>query len=501
VMAAQQLKMDLKHARVELEKGRIVLSGANGLERILPVDSEGFFYINWCLTGKDSRLVTESMENLLRQDQYRQAGQTNGFRNPFKGKLVVIGSVAVGNDLMDRGATPLEEDTVLACEHWNVANSVITGQFVQRSPLPLNLALICLMGSCAAYLTWKLRTHVASFWILVALVAYVLFAFVCYWQFRYWIPLVLPVAGGLLVTHASMLVYLVMFEQAERRRVRSVFSRVVSPNVVTELLKSDNLALSGARRSVTVLFSDIRGFTEMTDQYREQAAEFIKKNNLSGEAAEAIFDAQAREILATVNLYLKIIADVVLKHNGTIDKFIGDCVMAFWGAPVANQKHALCCVKAAVEIQRAVDSVNLERELENKRREAENFKLAAANQPLMPMLPILSVGTGINTGVVTVGLMGTNEQFNYTVFGRDVNLAQRLESVSGKGRILISEATLAEIIQDDPNLALACVELPPVNVKGIRNAIPIFEVPWKEGHQTTLKTVQANASGEGQKYG
>jgi class 3 adenylate cyclase/CHASE2 domain-containing sensor protein len=493
VMAAQQLKLDLEHAKVELEKGRITLSGAEGLERVLPVDSQGFFYINWCLTGADSRLVTDSMEHLLRQDQLRQAGQTNGLRNPFKGKLVVIGSIAMGNDLMDRGATPLEGDTVLACEHWNVANSIIAGQFVHRSSMPLNLALICLMGACAAYLTWRFRTHIASLWVLVAVVAYVLFAFVCYWQFRYWIPLVLPVAGGLLVTHASMLVYLVMFEQAERRRVRSVFSRVVSPNVVTELLKSDNLALSGARRSVTVLFSDIRGFTEMTDQYREQAAEFIQKNNLSGDAAEAIFDAQAREILATVNQYLKIIADVVLKHNGTIDKFIGDCVMAFWGAPVANPNHALCCVKAAIEIQRSVDCLNQARELENKRREAENFKLAAANQPLVPMLPILSVGTGINTGVVTVGLMGTNEQFNYTVFGRDVNLAQRLESVSGKGRILISEATLAEIIQDDPNLALACVALPPVTVKGIRSAVPIFEVPWAEASQVTIKALPSDS--------
>ncbi|WP_160164471.1 CHASE2 domain-containing protein [Pedosphaera parvula] len=498
VLAAQQLKLDLEHAKIELEKGRIILSGDNGIERILPVDSDGYFYINWCLTGNDPQLTSEPMENLLRQDQLRQTGQTNGLRNLWKGKLVVIGSTAVGNDLMDRGATPLEEDTILACEHWNVANSVVSGQFVHRSSLFMNLVLICLMGLCAAYLTWKFRPHIASFWILVAFVAYGLFAFACYGMFHFWIPVVMPLAGGLLATYAVMLAYLVMFEQAERRRVRSVFSKVVSPNIVNELLKSEKLALSGARRSVTVLFSDIRGFTEITDLYSERAVEFIKQNNLSGEAAETIFDEQAREILSTVNLYLKVIADVVLKHQGTIDKFIGDCVMAFWGAPVINQKHALCGVRAAIEIQRAVDHLNHDRELENERRKTENYKLSAANQPLLPMLPILSVGTGINTGVVTVGLMGTNEQFNYTVFGRDVNLAQRLESVSGKGRIIISEATLAEIIQDDPNLALACMELPAVNVKGIRNAVPIFEVPWmtREGEaaETNYSNVEAGGA-------
>src|SRR5205823_3948288 len=105
-------------------------SGVSGFKRILPVDSDGYFYINWYLTGNDGRLTSEPMENLLREDQLRQTGQTNGLRNLWKGKLVVIGSTAVGNDLMDRGATPLEEDTILACEHWNVANSIVSGQFV-----------------------------------------------------------------------------------------------------------------------------------------------------------------------------------------------------------------------------------------------------------------------------------------------------------------------------------------------------------------------------------
>ncbi len=168
----------------------------------------------------------------------------------------------------------------------------------------------------------------------------------------------------------------------------------------------------------------------------------------------------------TVNLYLKVIAETVLKHKGTVDKFIGDCVMAFWGAPIPNDNHAVSCVRAAIEAQRAVFNLNQEREAENRQREAENLQLAAAGQPLPSLLPVLVVGTGINTGVVTVGLMGSEERLNYTVFGREVNLASRLETVSGRGRIIISEATLAEIIQDDPTLALSCVELTAGQSKG-----------------------------------
>jgi adenylate cyclase len=164
-----------------------------------------------------------------------------------------------------------------------------------------------------------------------------------------------------------------------------------------------------------------------------------------------------------------------------VDKYIGDCVMAFWGAPIPNPQHALHCVRAALDAQRAIFRLNRERELENQRRVVENARLEEAGLPLLPTLAILSVGTGINTGVVTVGLMGSEERLNYTVFGRDVNVASRLETVSGRGRIIISEATLAEIIQDDPTLALACVELPPEKVKGIRDAVHIYEVPWRTG--------------------
>lgn len=490
VLAARELGLDLDHAEVDMDAGRITLRSTNGVTRVIPVDKDGYFYINWNMGIADRNLQYEPFEGLLAQYQRRVAQSTNAMVDQlanryehkinWQGKLVVIGSEAVANDLTDRGTTPLSGNSILVSKHWNVANSILTGQFVRRSSTGLDLVLIVAMGIVSLCLTYSFRSYVATGAVMVGCLAYLGVAVQAYTHARYWLPLVLPVGGGLLVLHACLLVYLVFFEQLERTRLKAVFTKMVSPDVVTEVLRTENLPLSGARRNVTVLFADIRGFTEMTDVNLERAADYVKERNLTGETAEAIFDTQSRETLATVNAYLKVIAETVLKHNGTVDKFIGDCVMAFWGAPIANPKHALACVRAAIDAQRAVSRLNLEREAENRRLEEENVKLAAAGQPLLHLLPILSVGSGVNTGVVTVGLMGSDERLNYTVFGRDVNLASRLESYSGRGRIIISEATLAEIIQDDPSLALSCVELPPVNLKGFRTAIPVYEVPWRE---------------------
>jgi class 3 adenylate cyclase len=497
VLAAQQLKLDLTNAEVDLNEGRITLHGPSGLTRVIPVDDEGYMYINWRLTADDSRLTHEPFEALLSLDQMRLTGETNALADfwqkkevDWRDKLVVVGSIATGNNLADRGATPLENDTILASAHWNVANSMLMDQFVRRASMPMELLLIALMSILAAVMAGAFRSSLtASLWVIFALVAYVTLACLVYVRYRYWVPVVMPVGGGLLITYFSMLAYLVRAEREERRRLRSAFTKMVSPDVVAELeqLHTEKLSLDGARRNVTVFFADIRGFTEMTDRSLDRAAEEIKKDNLMGDQAEVVFDLQARETLNTVNLYLKVIAETVLKHKGTIDKFMGDCVMAFWGAPIPNEHHAVTCVRAAIDAQRAVYHMNREREAENRRREAENARLAAAGQPPLAMLPILVVGTGINTGVVTAGYMGSEERLNYTVFGREVNLASRLEKESGRGRILVSEATLAEIIQDDPTLALACVELKPVPLKGFRTAVKNYEVPWREPNYAPLE--------------
>ena len=102
--------------------------------------------------------------------------------------------------------------------------------------------------------------------------------------------------------------------------------------------RREKLSLGGARREVTVFFADVRGFTTFTDETQERVAEFVRKHQLDPEAAEKCFDESARETLETVNLYLAVVADAVKNHGGTLDKYIGDCVMAFWNAPIAERK-------------------------------------------------------------------------------------------------------------------------------------------------------------------
>ncbi len=280
--------------------------------------------------------------------------------------------------------------------------------------------------------------------------------------------------------HVSLVTYRVVFEEREQRRVKSVFSKIVSRDVMNELLQAEKLSLGGARREVTVFFADVRGFTTFTDETQERVAEFVREHQLDAAAAEKCFDESARETLETVNLYLSTVADAVMNHGGTLDKYIGDCVMAFWNAPVANEEHALTCVRAAIEAQRVIHGLNEKRLAQNTSREIENRARLSAGLPPKPLLTALQLGTGINTGLVTVGLMGSEtHQYNYTVFGREVNLASRLEGVSGSGRIIISDTTCQQLRRHDPKLASTCVELSPVTVKGIRAAVRIYEVPWQ----------------------
>lgn len=494
VLAAIELGLDLRTAEVHLEQGKIVLRGSSGIMRTLPVDRQGYFYVDWCLPVEDPKLTKEAMHSLLSQNRMRLEGRTEGLTNRWRGKLAIVGSSAVmGNNMTDRGATPLSPDTVLVGKHWNVANSIITGQMVRRSSLAFDLLAIVVMGLIAAVLTWRLQVVHALGLVLATGAVYVVFCCGFYAQSRFWMPVILPIMGAMLMNYVCLASWRIIFEQAERRRVRSIFSRIVSPKIVDELLRTDTLALGGARREITVLFADVRGFTEFTDLAQERAAEFVQTNKLTPSEAEACFDEEARETLATVNLYLGLVAEIIIKHDGTLDKFIGDCVMAFWGAPTHNPGHAKACVSAAIEAQQAVQKLNEQRAEQNRQRELENTARVSSGLRPKPLVPLLLLGTGINTGMATVGLMGSQlEQQNYTVFGREVNLASRLEGLSGRGRIFISQATHEHLKKDDPVMAARCIEQAPARVKGIGTAVICFEVPWA---QPVKETIAAETAG------
>lgn len=461
VLASRTLGLDLD--RAQIEKDRIVLNGPDGLTREIPLDAKGSFYINWRIRLEDYPEINAApIRGLLIVDSGRQSGDTDlgSVGSALKDKLVIVGSVGTGNNIIDQGATPLEDDAMLVMKHFNVANSVLTGLFIKPFSQGDQLFYIALCGVLSAFSTWRLRVSTAALVVATLLGAYI---FLCYWlylKWLLWLPIALPVLGATM-THGTLVTYRVVFEQRQQRHVKSVFSKLVSPNVVHELLRADSLNLAGRRRRMTVFFADVRGFTTMTDINQAKAEQVVNEGGLSGAEREEVYDRHAAETLETVNLFLATIADTIKKHDGTLDKYMGDCVMAFWGAPTPNERHALACVRAAIDAQRAMEDLNKKRAQEGKTQ--------------------LALGTGINTGMMTVGLMGSAAHIlNYTVFGREVNIASRLEGVSGRGRIIIGAATFKDLQRDDDPLAASCVEQDPVLVKGIKDPVSNYEVPWRK---------------------
>lgn len=477
--AAKELGLALEQSVVEREK--ITIPGPGGMERVIPLDEEGMFYINWCLQWNDSKIAQESFQVAAGFVPSPDPDHVPNWRN----RLVFVGSIGSGNNISDLGTTPLSRETYLVSKHWNVANSVLTGRFVTPKSTGLEIFMIVLMGGFATFATWRIRAPWPTILILMAVAVYVAASVYLFNHHRFWLPLVLPVLGGLFFPHVALVSYQVLFEQREKRHVRQVFSKVVSPDVVDELLQAEKLNLGGARRRITVMFADVRGFTEMTVVNQDLAEEYARKMGYSEDQASAYFDQQARLPLATVNEYLGAIADQIKRHEGTLDKYIGDCVMAFWGAPLANERHAVYAVRAAIAAQRVIDNLNQGRSKENVNISLENEGRLSTGQEPRPFLPLLAFGTGINTGHAIVGLMGSEDHIlNYTVFGRDVNLASRLETFSGRGRIIIGEETQADLNKFDSKLAASCLELDPVTVKGFRASIKVFEVPWRTPEQS-----------------
>lgn len=477
ILAATDLGLDLNRAQVV--GGKLILEGAGGARRVIPVDQEHAFLINWAMPWNDQRMGRHSIEEVLLMDELRQSGQATN-EPVFKDKLVVIGSIGTGNNLSDIGATAVDKETYYVSKHWNVTSSILTNRLITACPLWLEIALIALMTVLGSLLTYATRAWLSSVCVVGCIAVYISLAYWLFVDHLFWLPIITPCIAAMLSCHFATMTYRVVIEQREQRRIKGIFSKVVAPDIVNELLQAERLALGGAQRRVTVFFADVRGFTDLTDTTQSRAEEYARQHQLAPEAARDYFDAQARELLATVNLYLSTVAGIIKNHGGTLDKYIGDCVMAFWGAPTPNEKHAVACVRAAISVQQTIARLNQQRELENQRRVQENAQRAAANLPQLPLLSQLYLGSGINTGIVTVGLMGSEEHlFNYTVFGREVNLASRLEGISGRGRIIIGEATYEDLKRDDPGLASACVPLEPVNVKGFRKLVQIYEVPWR----------------------
>lgn len=219
-------------------------------------------------------------------------------------------------------------------------------------------------------------------------------------------------------------------EELERSQhfIRSVFGRYLSEEIVATLLENpDGLDLGGVQRKVSVLMADIRGFTTIAEQL------------------------PAQRVVRLLNNYLGTMSDIIMKYNGTVDEFIGDAILAIFGAPITridDTKRAVCC---ALEMQAAMDEIN------QRNREQD--------------LPEISIGISINTGLVVAGNIGSEKRTKYGVVGHTVNQTARIEEHCKPGRILISEATLR-----DCNSILSIGEYKTIKAKGILKSIKIYEL-------------------------
>lgn len=475
LMGATALGIDL--SRAEVEPGRIVMRDAAGRVYRVPVDRRNRLYIDWS--------IRPNLEQVAKAERYLQVWSGAVLRQrthqathaPFRNKAVLVASTDGARNIADLGATPLGASIPLSLSHLNVANSLLLGRFVRRAPVWFELLLVAALAAASAMAGWRLRIGWATAFVVVAAAGYLALAWWLYWEHRYWLPVVTPLAGALAMTHICLVSYRVVQDRTEHRRVHNLFGRLVSPNTFGLLLEKQHSALDGTRRNITVYFADLRGFTRFVEERHAHALAQGRDRGLSAAAIEALVDAAARESLATVNLYLACIADTVKAHDGTLDKYIGDCVMSFWGAPLVNQQHALACVRAAIAVHRAVHALNRQREQANL---AGPGPAGAGARGEPSPLPILEVGSAINTGLISVGLIGSAANIsNYTVFGREVNLASRLQRVTGPGRIIVTEATWSEVLRQAPEFADRFIPLEPVHLRDIPNPIKVYEVDWR----------------------
>jgi class 3 adenylate cyclase len=214
----------------------------------------------------------------------------------------------------------------------------------------------------------------------------------------------------------------------EKELIKGAFSTYVSTQVMEQVLKDPSkLALGGARKRVSVVFSDIRGFTSMSETM------------------------QPEEVVSIINVYLSLQTEIVIRNDGMLDKFVGDCVMAVYGLPFAKDDDSLRAVRTAVEIQAAILKLNAIRAKEG--------------------LKTITIGIGVNTGEAVAGNMGSSQKMDYTVIGDSVNLAARLEANAEGGTVLISESTYAEVKD-----FVVAEKLAPIPVKGKKDKVTVFSI-------------------------
>jgi adenylate cyclase len=377
---------------------------------------------------KSHTYPTYSAFDLLYSQEQLLAGQKPDIDPAvFRDKIVFIGTTASG--LFDVFETPFSHGKMPGINiHAGVADEILSGRFMLPASTAVRVSTVLagglLVGITATSLPAGWATAATTgFMLLSVWVATSLFAR------GYWVNLSQPVLTSAVALFGGV-GYQYFVEGREKRKMKKLFGQYVSKDVYDHLVSDPSLArLGGNRREMSVLFSDIRGFTTVSEKGRPE------------------------DIVRTLNEYFTRMVDIVFLHKGTLDKFVGDMVMALFGAPLDDPLHADHAVDTALDMLDELHTLNLRWTAEGR--------------------PTLDIGIGVNSGPMIAGNIGSDQIMSYTVIGDSVNLGSRLESANKQygTRIIISEFTRSLLTKDYPLRPLGDIV-----VKGKTQPVAIFEV-------------------------
>ena len=344
----------------------------------------------------------------------------------LKDKIVLVGTTAPG--LLDLRVTPVGETYPGVETHANVISGFLDGKVFVKPDYAVGFEIVILLFS-GLTLAFALPLLSASRAVVVSLAVIGAIAGLNFWLYSGY-GLVLPLASALvmgLTAFALNMSYGYFVESRSKRELANLFGTYVPPELVDEMVKDpDSYSMKATTKELTVMFCDMRGFTKMSETM------------------------EPTQLQALLNSVFSRLTDLIRGNRGTIDKYMGDCVMAFWGAPVDTPDHAALAVKTALEMSNAVRRINEEHKAKG--------------------LPEIGIGIGLNTGTMCVGDMGSDIRRSYTVIGDAVNLGSRLEGLSKTYGvdIVVSESTRKSAND------FAWQELDKVRVKGKDQAVAIF---------------------------
>lgn len=412
---------------IKADKAGIVSAGVKGFQ--IPTDKNGQLWVHFA--RQDPSIYVSAVDAL------------EGKVPPEKiaGKLVLVGTSATGmNDIKTTPVSPAMPGVEI---HAQVLESALTGGVVSQPNYGFAFEFFAAVILGLLVIAFAPKFGPVTLVVVGALFASVLIGVSWFYYAHY--RLLLDFTYPLLSTTA---IYLTLIfasfvrEQAQRRQIRSAFGQYLSPVLVEQLAQSpEKLVLGGEEREMTIMFSDVRGFTTISETYKH--------------------DPQG--LTRLMNRFLTPLTNAIIARKGYIDKYMGDAIMAFWNAPLADSEHQVNACSAAVDMLERIDELNRQREQE----------AADGGHVYIP----LNVGIGLNTGIGVVGNMGSDLKFNYSVLGDSVNLASRLEGQSKEyGFPIIVGSTTALAAKD----RFAILELDFVMVKGKKEPEVIYAIAGRE---------------------